>query len=169
MNQLQIKNLYESTPDTITVRLNNNVIYSGPADVQSIDFNPANGINILTVSLDLKAPGNFYYNNQTSQVEKNSKVIVHEIIVESRYFRNLITKCGLVEVDLSKNLSFPSKYIDHENVLTMEGSEYLIKFEYPIKKWMHIHRFGRDLDKLKITNQRVKERLKSEISNSNLL
>lgn len=169
MNQLQLKHSFETIPDTIIVKLNNDVVYHGPADVPSIDFFPTPGTNILTVLLESKAQGNFYFNAETNQVEKDSTVLIHELIVESRYFRNLVIKCGLVEVDLKKNLSFPSKYIDHENVLTMEGSEYLIKFEYPVKKWMHIHRFGRDLDKIEITNQRVKERLKNEIHDTNLL
>lgn len=161
MNQLQLKHSYFSEPDLITVKLNDTILYSGPAGAtQLIDFVPALGTNRLTVKLDKKSTGNFYYNSETEQVEKDSKVVIHELIVESRYFRNLVVKCSFVEIDLEKNLSFPSKYIDHENVLTMEGSEYFLKFEYPIKRWMHIHRFGRDLDKIEITNQRVKERLK---------
>jgi hypothetical protein len=42
----------------------------------------------------------------------------------------------------------------------MEGSEYSIKFDYPIKNWMQIHRHGRDLDIKQQSNQLVKEKLK---------
>jgi hypothetical protein len=66
-----------------------------------------------------------------------------------------------VEVDLRKNLNFWSKYIDHENVLTMAGSQYLIKFDFPVKHWMQLHKHGRDLDALTPTNQQVKKNLKT--------
>lgn len=162
MNQLQLKHEYITEPDKIIVRLNGDVIYAGIATVGSIDFQPQLGINRLTVLLDTKSPGNFFYNSQTGQVEKNSRLTIDELIVESRYFRKpLIIKCGLVEVDLAKNLSFPSKYIDHENVLTMEGSEFLIKFEYPIKNWMQIHKHGRDMQQITKTNCLVKEKIES--------
>lgn len=160
MNQLQLHHEYITVPDKITVRLNDVVIYNGDADVETIDFQPIIGMNKLTVSLDIKSPGNFFYNNSSGQIDKNSNVTIKELIVESRYFRNLITKCGLVEIDLKKNLTFPTKYIDHENVLTMEGSEYLIKFEYPIKHWMQIHKHARDLAVLTPTNNLVKDQLK---------
>jgi len=162
VNQLQIVHEYITDPDKIIVRLNGDVIYTGPATVGSINFQPQIGMNTMTVLLDIKSPGNFFYNDQTGQVEKNSRVTINELIVESRYFReSLIVKCGLVEVDLAKNLSFPSKYIDHENVLVMEGSEFLIKFEYPIKNWMQIHKHGINLTDLKETNQLVKDNIKS--------
>lgn len=161
MNQIQIVNHCFDAPDVITIRLNEEIIYQGPATVGTVNFDPRVGENRLSVTLDIKSPGNFYYNSNTGQLEKNSQVKIHEIIVESRYFRSLLTKCGLVEIDLKKNLNFPSKYIDHENVLTMEGSEYSIKFDYPVKKWMQIHLHGRDLDALAESNKRVKERLKS--------
>jgi hypothetical protein len=148
MNQLQLLHNYTTEPDRITVRLNDKIIYSGAATVEAIDFQPDTGVNKLTVSLDVKSPGNFFYNCNSEQIEINSQVRINELIVESRYFRNLIIKCGLVEIDLKKNLMFPSKYIDHENVLTMEGSEYLIKFEYPIKNWFQIHKHGRNLEEI---------------------
>lgn len=160
INQLQLLHSYVSSPDKITVRLNGNVLYHGDADIEYIDFDPAVGTNILTVAVDTKTAGNFFYNDETSQVEKNSKIEIKELIVESRYFRSLVTKCGLVEVDLKKNIHFPLKYLAPNNVLTMEGSEYLIKFEYPVKNWMQIHLHGRDLEKIELTNQLVKERLK---------
>lgn len=160
INQLQLFHSYISSPDKITVRLNGNVLYQGDASVECIDFAPVLGTNILTVTVDAKTPGNFYYNSETSQVEKNSKIEIKELIVESRYFRSLVTKCGLVEVDLAKNIHFPLKYLAPNSTLTMEGSEYLIKFEYPVKHWMQIHLHGRDLTKIELTNQQVKERLK---------
>lgn len=160
MNQLQLLHQYTTVPDKITIRLNNNVIYTGDADISSIDFLPESGLNELTMTLDVKSDGNFFYNGTTNQLEKNSSVKINEIIVESRYFRSLVTKCGLVEVDLKKNLTFPTKYIDHENMLTMEGSIYLIKFEYPIKNWMQIHKHCRNLEDIVTTNQIVKEKIK---------
>ena len=160
MNQLQLQHKYTTMPDLITVRLNDQIIYRGNADIESIDFEPAQGINELTVTLDVKSPGNFVYNNATGQVDQDSSVKISELIVESRYFRSLVIKCGLVVVDLKKNLSFPSKYIDHENMITMEGSKYLIEFEYPIKNWMHIHKHGRNLEGIQLTNNLVREELK---------
>jgi hypothetical protein len=160
MNQLQLLHEYVAEPDKITVKINREIVYTGDATVEFVNFQPILGTNILTVSLDTKSPGNFFYNNYTRQVENNSIVTINEIIVESRYFRNLVIKCGLVEVDIAKNLAFPSKYIDHENVLTMEGSEYLIKFEYPIKNWMQIHKHGRDLNNMNQSNQLVKDKMK---------
>lgn len=159
MNQLQLEHNYTTEPDKITVKLNNTILYSGNATVKNIDFLPKHGINILTVSLDHKSLGNFFYNPETELVEINSTVVIKEIIVESRYFRNLVIKCSLVEVDIEKNLAFPSKYINHENVLTMEGSEYMIKFEYPIKHWMQIHKHGRNLKAMHEANKLVKDRL----------
>ena len=169
LNQLQLVHEYMTVPDRITVKLNNIVIYQGPADIEFIDFVPALGSNKLSIILDIKSQGNFYYNNENCQVEKDSKIAIKEIIVESRYFRSLVTKCGLVEIDLKKNIHFPLKYLAPNNILTMEGSEYSIKFDYPIKNWMQIHRHGRDLDIKQPFNQLVKERLKYEISNPNLL
>ena len=159
INQLQLSHSYVTVPDKITVRINNKILYQGDADIEHIDFVPDSGTNILTVTIDVKSPGNFLYNTETNQVEKDSRIVIKEIIVESRYFRSLVTKCGLVEVDLKKNIHFPLKYLAPDNVLTMEGSEYLIKFEYPVKKWMQIHLHGKDLDNLQLTNQTVKERL----------
>lgn len=159
INQLQLSHSYVTVPDKITVRINNKILYQGDADIEHIDFVPDSGTNILTVTTDVKSPGNFLYNTETNQVEKDSRIVIKEIIVESRYFRSLVTKCGLVEVDLKKNIHFPLKYLAPDNVLTMEGSEYLIKFEYPVKKWMQIHLHGKDLDNLQLTNQTVKERL----------
>jgi len=158
-NQICIKNQYFDKPDIITVCHNEIEIYHGLADLDAIDFEPTIGLNTLTVTLDKKMPGNFLYNPVTNQVEKNSKIIINEIIVESRYFRSLVIKCGLVEIDLEKNLTFPSKYIDHENVLTMEGSKYFIKFESPIKRWMHIHLHGKDLSVQSDVNSAVKEKI----------
>ena len=158
-NQIHIKHEYFDSPDLITIMHNQTQIYHGPATVEVLDFLPTPGTNTITVYLDQKMPGNFVYNNSTQQVEKNSKTIINEIIVESRYFRSLVTKCGLVEIDLAKNLSFPSKYIDHENVLTMEGSSYFIKFDSPIKQWIHIHPHGKNLEDLPEVNQSIKEKL----------
>lgn len=158
-NQICLKNEYFDSPDIVTVCHNEIEIYQGPADLDAIDFVPTVGINTLTVTLDKKMPGNFFYNSAANQVEKDSKVIINEIIVESRYFRSLVIKCGLVEIDLEKNLSFPSKYIDHENVLTMEGSKYFIKFESPIKRWMHIHLHGRELSMQPAVNSAIKEKI----------
>ena len=159
INQLQLSHSYITVPDKITVCINNKILYQGDANIECIDFVPETGTNILTVTMDTKSPGNFLYNTETNQVEKDSRVVIKEIIVESRYFRSLVTKCGLVEVDLKKNIHFPLKYLAPDNVLTMEGSVYLIKFDYPVKKWMQIHLHGRDLDNLQLTNQIIKERL----------
>lgn len=159
INQLQLSHSYITIPDKITVRLNDVVLYQGDADIEYINFEPVAGINKLTVAVDTKSQGNFSYNSETNQVEKDSKIEIKELIVESRYFRSLVTKCGLVEVDLTKNIHFPLKYLAPNSVLTMEGSEYLIKFEYPVKHWMQIHLHSRDLNKIKITNETVKERL----------
>ena len=158
-NQIQLDHEFFSQPDLISIHLNGKSIYKGNADVGVVDFIPENGCNVLTVTLESKTAGNFLYDNTIGQVTKDSKIKIQEIIVENRYFRSLVIKCGLVEVDLAKNLNFPSKYIDHENVLTMEGSQYLIKFDYPIKNWMQIHRHGRDLSKITPVNERVKQRL----------
>jgi hypothetical protein len=154
-NLIELNHIFYSTPDIVTVELNNQVIYCGSADVRKINFIPQHGLNILTVTLNKKSSGNFMYDSQTNRVLKDSSVTVKEIIVENRYFRSLITKCGLVEVDISKNLSFPSKYIEHDNCLCMEGSIYLIKFEYPIKNWMQIHLHGTDLSKIIMTHQEL--------------
>ena len=158
-NQIQIYHEFFSQPDRILIHINGKMIYQGDADIGAVDFVPEDGCNILTVTLESKTNGNFVYDDTIGQVIKDSKIKIQEIIVENRYFRSLVIKCGLVEVDLAKNLNFPSKYIDHENVLTMEGSQYLIKFDYPIKNWMQIHRHGRDLSKIKPVNQHVKQRL----------
>lgn len=158
-NQIQLDHEYFDEPDTISVSLNGTVIYSGSAEVKHINFSPSDGTNVLTVKLDKKQSGNFKYDNVSNQVLKNSTVKIKEIIVEDRYFRSLVIKCGLVEIDLEKNLGFPSKYIDHENCLTMEGSIYLIKFDWPIKHWMQIHLHGRDLSLLQLNNQRPKDLL----------
>jgi hypothetical protein len=158
-NQIHIKNEYFDAPDIITVCHNDIEIYHGPADLGVIDFVPTIGINTLTVTLDKKMPGNFFYNSTTDQLEKDSKIIINEIIVESRYFRLLVIKCGLVEIDLAKNLSFPSKYVAQSNVLTMEGSKYFIKFKSPIKKWMHVHLHGTDLDTQPMVNSTIKEKI----------
>jgi hypothetical protein len=169
LNQLQLSHEYLTIPDKITVKLNDMIIYQGLADIEFIDFVPVLGLNKLSILLDTKSKGNFYYNNKSGQVEKDSKITIKEIIVESRYFRSLVTKCGLVEIDLKKNIHFPLKYLAPNNILTMEGSEYLIKFDYPIKNWMQIHRHGRDLDVDQTSNQLVKERLKYEIPTNHLL
>jgi hypothetical protein len=158
-NQIQIDHKYFTEPDDISVNLNGVVIYSGPATVEKINFCPSNGPNILTVTLDKKQSENFKYDSVNNQILRDSVVKIKEIIVEDRYFRSLTTKCGLVEVDLVKNLNFPSKYIDHENCLTMEGSIYLIKFDYPVKYWMQVHLHGRDLNTLQIKNQRPRDLL----------
>jgi hypothetical protein len=160
-NLLQIEHEYFSCPDTIVVYLNDEKIYSGLADIGKIDFVPAVGLNVLRVMLDKKHPENFQYDSTKNQVLKDSKVRIKEIIVENRYFRSLTIKCGLVEIDIAKNLTFPSKYIDHENCLTMEGSVYLIKFEFPIKNWMQIHLHRRNLDDIKQTNQQARDLLDS--------
>lgn len=161
INQLQLTHSYINVPDKITVCFNNKILYQGDADIEHIDFVPESGTNTLTVTMDVKSTGNFLYNDKTNQVEKDSRIVIKEIIVESRYFRSLVTKCGLVEVDLKKNIHFPLKYLAPESVLTMEGSTYLIKFEYPVKNWMQVHLHGKDLDALQLTNQTVKERLQS--------
>lgn len=161
-NQIHIKHKYFTLPDLICIRLNGSEVYSGPGNLEKLDFSPTNGTNILTVTLVEKKPGNFYYDPVTNTVLKDSAIWINEIIVENRYFRSLVVKCGLVEIDLEKNLNFPSKYIDHENCITMEGSVYLIKFESPIKHWMQVHLHGRDLNKIQISNQRVQEKLLSQ-------
>jgi hypothetical protein len=161
MNQIQLRHEYTTLPDKITVKLNDRIVYHGNADVDFIEFNPVIGVNKLSVLLDVKSTGNFLFDNMSNQVKIDSKIEIKEIIVESRYFRNLVVKCGLVEIDLKKNIHFPLKYLAPNNILTMEGSEYLIKFEYPIKNWMQVHRYGRDLDKIQLTNQRVKDGLNS--------
>lgn len=166
MNQIQIHHEYFSSPDLISIRLNNRLLYQGPANVGSVDFVPHAGNNVLTVNLDVKSVGNFLYDSASNQVLKDSKVIIKEIIVEKRYFRSLVIKCGLVEVDLAQNINFPSKYLDHENVLTMAGSQYLIKFDYPIKNWMQIHRHQRDLTKIKANNILVTKRLNENTAQS---
>jgi hypothetical protein len=158
-NQIQIDHEYFVGPDDISVNLNGVVIYSGPANIEKIDFYPSNGTNILTVTLDKKQSENFKYDSVSNQLLKNSTVKIKEIIVEDRYFRSLVIKCGLVEVDLEKNLGFPSKYIDHENCLALEGSIYLIKFDCPIKHWMQVHLHGRNLRTLQFKNQRPKDLL----------
>jgi hypothetical protein len=160
INQLQLLHEYTTMPDIITVALNDTVLYHGEANIEFIDFAPLVGANKLTVKLNTKSKGNFYYNNKTCQVEKDSKITINELIVESRYFRSLVTKCGLVEIDLKKNIHFPLKYLAPANILTMEGSEYSIKFEYPVKNWMQIHRHSRDLSISQPFNQLVKEKLK---------
>jgi hypothetical protein len=160
INQLQLSHEYITVPDKITISLNNKIIYQGNADIEFIDFVPAIGTNKITITLDTKSEGNFFYNNSAGQVEKDSTITVKELIVESRYFRSLVIKCGLVEIDLKKNIHFPLKYLAPNNILTMEGSEYSIKFDYPIKNWMQIHRHGRDLDIKQQSNQLVKEKLK---------
>jgi hypothetical protein len=158
-NQIQIKHDFFSAPDKISIQINNKIIYTGNADIGTVDFVPDLGLNVLTVTLDLKSNGNFLYDSDNNQVIKDSKVKIHELIVDNRYFRSLVIKCGLVEIDLAKNLNFPSKYIDHENVLTMEGSQYLIKFEYPIKNWMQIHRHGRNIAQIDLPNERLKQKI----------
>jgi hypothetical protein len=158
-NQIQIEHTFFTTPDEISVYLNDDIIYRGPADIGTIDFFPSSDINILTVTLDKKQTGNFYFDCVSNQVTKNSQTLIKEIIVENRYFRSLVIKCGLVEIDLEKNLNFPSKYIDHENCLTMEGSIYLIKFQMPIKHWMQIHLNGRDLRMIKSKNDKIRSAL----------
>lgn len=159
MNQIQLNHSYRSEPDQIDIVHNGVAIYHGPATLSELDFTPTTGSNHLIVTLVSKHVDNFQYNNVTNQVDFNSTVTVKEIIVESRYFRSLVTKCGLVEVDLEKNLNFPSKYIDHENTLTMEGSRYFIKFDCPIKRWMQIHLHGVNLDHVKSINPQIKEKL----------
>jgi len=158
MNQLQLTHTYITNPDQIIVQINSNEIYHGPADVEFINFDPIVGINVLTVKLEKKSDGNFLYNNQTNQVEKDSHLQIKELVVESRYFRSLLTKCGIIEIDIKKYLSFPSKYL-HGKMLTMEGSEYCIKFEFPIKNWMQIHKHGRILEDIQGVNQKVKEQM----------
>ena len=161
LNQIQIEHQYFSQPDEITVNLNGRGIYTGPADVGKLDFVPDQGTNVLNVILDHKQPGNFFYDDACRQVTKNSVTKIKEIIVEGRYFRSLLTKCGLVEIDIARNPDFPSKYIDHENCLTMAGSIYLIKFDFPIKQWMQIHLHGRDLSKHCAANQRARSLLEN--------
>jgi hypothetical protein len=158
-NQLEICHEYFQCPDDIIVDLNNIEIYSGAADIRQIDFDPAPGSNVLRVTLAKKYPGNFEYDPSLNSVTKNSKVRINNIIVENRHFRSLVIKCGLVEIDLAKNLSFPSKYIDHENCLTMEGSIYLIKFDFPVKNWMQIHLHGRNLESIRPANSHARELL----------
>ena len=159
MNQLYIEHTYFSKPDTITVRHNGLPIYNGPANVNVVDFRPVDGENVITVTLDSKHEGNFFYNSNTGSVEKDSWVKMSNLVVQNSHFRSLMIKCGLVEIDLEKNITFPNKYIDHENVLTMEGSIYLIKFEYPVKNWMHIHLHGRNLATLPDVSKKIKEKL----------
>ena len=81
MNQLQLLHNYTTEPDRITVRLNDKIIYSGAATVEAIDFQPDTGVNKLTVSLDVKSPGNFFYNCNSEQIEINSQVRINELIV----------------------------------------------------------------------------------------
>ena len=159
MNQLQIDHIHFSEPDIIVVNLNDREIYTGPANIGFLDLLPRHGKNILTVLMQKKQIGNFEYDAQSQKVVKDSQVKIKELIIESRYFRSLLTKCGLVEIDLEKNLNFPSKYIDHENVLTMEGSLYLLKFDFPIKHWMQIHKHSRILTNSNTVNQKVKNQI----------
>ena len=165
-NLLQLKHEYFAAPDDISVYLNDLQLYRGPADTTRIDFSPVVGSNTLRVILDHKHPGNWQYDSGQDMILKDSKVTIQEIIVEDRYLRSLTTKCGLVEINLEKNLNFPSKYIDHENCLTMEGSVYLIKIEFPIKHWIQIHLHGRNLNNIQPTNQQARQFLASHTSNS---
>jgi hypothetical protein len=154
-NLLQLEHTHFGTPDHISVVLNATLVYSGAADIGKIELDPKQGQNSLQVILDKKQDCNFRYDAEKAQVVKNSHVLVKELVIHDRYFRSLLTKCGLVEIDIKKNLHFPSKYIDHENCLTMEGSIYLIKFDLPIKNWMQIHLHGRDLDTVLKKNRQV--------------
>jgi hypothetical protein len=145
MNQLHLTTEFDQTADHIQIELNENTVFEGLAFGGSIDIQPKNGVNRLRVHLIEKAPGNFVYSPMENMVKYDSNVIVNEIIIQHRYFRSLLHKCGKVVVNLKKNPGFTQPEIIGTNILTMAESYYEIEFEYPVKFWMQRMLHSRDL------------------------
>jgi hypothetical protein len=145
MNQLHIATTFDHTPDGIQVELNNNIIFEGDAFTGVINLTPQPGVNRLRVHVRKKSAGNFVYDSKKNSVLYDSHITVTEIIIESRYFRSLLHKCGKVVVDLDLNPGFDRPEIPGSNIITMEGAYYEIEFEYPVKFWMQKMLHGRDL------------------------
>ena len=145
MNQLHIATTFGHTPDGIQVELNNNTIFEGAAFNGAIDLIPQPGVNQLRVHVRKKSAGNFVYDSIKNSVLYDSNIVVNEIIIESRYFRSLLHKCGKVVVDLDLNPGFDVSEIPGSNIITMEGAYYEIEFEYPVKFWMQKMLHGKDL------------------------
>jgi hypothetical protein len=145
MNQLHLAITFNHTPDCIQVELNNNTIFKGAAFNGTIDLTPKQGTNRLQVHVVKKSAGNFVYSSAKNSVIYDSTVTVNEIIIERRYFRSLLHKCGKVIVDLDLNPGFDRPEIPGSNIITMEGAYYEIEFEYPVKFWMQKMLHGRDL------------------------
>lgn len=145
MNQLHLATTFDHVPDYIQVVLNNNTIFEGAAFNGAINLTPQLGVNQLRVHVRKKSAGNFVYDSIENSVLYDSNVVVNEIIIENRYFRSLLHKCGKVVVDLDKNPGFDRSEISSTNIITMEGAYYEIEFEYPIKFWMQKMLHDRDL------------------------
>ena len=145
MNQLHIATTFDHTPDCIQVDLNNSTVFKGAAFTGVINLTPQPGINQLRVHVRKKSAGNFVYDSTKNSVLYDSNVIVNEIIIECRYFRSLLNKCGKVVVDLELNPGFDHSEILGSNIITMEGAYYEIEFEYPVKFWIQKMLHSRDL------------------------
>jgi len=145
MNQLHLTTEFDQTADHIHIELNENIVFEGSAFDGSIDIQPKNGVNQLRVYLIEKSLGNFVYSPLENTVKYDSNVIVNEIIIQHRYFRSLLHKCGKVVINLKKNPGFKRPEIIGTNILTMAGSYYEIEFEYPVKFWMQRMLHGRDV------------------------
>jgi hypothetical protein len=145
MNQLHLTTKFDQAADHIQIEFNENIVFEGSAFNGSIDIQPKNGVNRLRVYLIEKSPGNFVYSSLENTVKYDSNVIVNEIIIQHRYFRSLLHKCGKVVVDLKKNPGFKQPEIIGTNILTMARSYYEIEFEFPVKFWMQRMLHGRDL------------------------
>jgi hypothetical protein len=146
MNWIDISNTYNKIPDIIGVYFNNIEIYQGPGNVQHLQFMPRPGDNILKVRLLKKSNDNFIFDSTHNERVFDSTVEIKNIVVENRYLRSLLNKCGLVEIDIKKHVNFEQQYLHGATVMTMENSCYSITFPTPIKNWIQLNLHNRVLN-----------------------
>ena len=146
MNWIDISNTYNKIPDIIGIYLNDIEIYQGPGDVQNLKFMPRAGDNVLKVCLIKKSNDNFIFDSTHNKRIFDSTVEFKSIVVENRYLRSLLNKCGLVEIDIKKHVNFEQQYLHGATVMTMENSCYSIKFPTPIKNWIQLNLHNRILN-----------------------
>lgn len=162
MNTLFLQHTFDHTPDTIVIKLNDRTVYLGPANVCEHGLEPRLGMNTLEVCLLTKSPGNFVYAN--GAIEFDSMTRVKELVIEDRYFRSLLHRCGVTMIDKIQNPEFPQDQLPGSTVLTMQGSCYCIEFEYPIKGWMQWHKHHRTISNNVGMYQEIKKELECAIS-----